>query len=250
MTTEVDTPLPPRLESFCINYVKLNSNGTKAAIAAGYTLKSAPVMASKNLRRVNVIKRITELRQKTEDKTIMQVIERKQRLSEIARGKVTDFMSMDGDEVRCFIEPHSEGAGAVQEVSSRTTRLEGNPDNPIEVVTTKVKMHDPVRAISELNKMEKIYTDGAQINIDNRTLNIIVRNQETADNIARIAERRLPTNADVTTTTELPHDDYPATGVNRTELRNTEELPSGDNNEQSIRRHSESLRRRQTQNPS
>jgi len=50
----------------------------------------------------------------------------------------------------------------------------------------RVELHNPVKAISELNKMERIYEVEGSVVIDNRTLNINV----ISDN-ARILTQRL-----------------------------------------------------------
>ena len=54
---------------------------------------------------------------------------------------------------------------------------------------TKLRLHSPTQAIDLLNKMDKIYTETPNVNIDNRTINIIVRDEEAAKLIDRIAER-------------------------------------------------------------
>lgn len=180
-----------RRETFCLAFIE-SGNGTQAAIVAGCPEKSARFQSSKWLRRPDVQARITELRQKTEDATIMNVLERKQRLSEIGRAKITDFMEMGQDGTWCNIGPESKSAGAVQEITSRT---EYDDDSASATIHTKVKLHDPVKAIDLLNKMDKIYADNpsTQVNIDNRTLVVNVVNRET-DNMVKLLEAgTLPT---------------------------------------------------------
>ncbi|MHC4160112.1 MAG: terminase small subunit [Planctomycetota bacterium] len=57
--------LKPRQDSFCVNYTTIGSdtysNGTKAALAAGYSEKSAHVTATKLLKQEAIQKRIVEL---------------------------------------------------------------------------------------------------------------------------------------------------------------------------------------------
>ena len=57
--------LKPRQDSFCVNYTtigsKTYSNGTKAALAAGYSEKSAHVTATKLLKQDAIRDRIVEL---------------------------------------------------------------------------------------------------------------------------------------------------------------------------------------------
>jgi len=58
-------PLTPKQDSFCVHYTTIGaetfSNGTKSAIAAGYSEKGAYVRASELLRNRKVLDRISEL---------------------------------------------------------------------------------------------------------------------------------------------------------------------------------------------
>jgi len=167
--------LTQKQEAFCLNYVKLN-NATEAAVQAGYSPRSAALIACENIKKHNVAARIAELRQKAEDATIMDVKERKQRLTEIARAKLTDFMEMGKDGSWVNIGPESQYPGAVQEIHSRT---EYDDDSDKSTVHTSVKLHDPMKAIDLLNKMDGIYKpEGAQVNIDNRRVEINVISPE------------------------------------------------------------------------
>jgi hypothetical protein len=80
-------------------------------------------------------------------------------------------------------------AGAIQELHSRT-EYDDNGSKP--TVHTSVKLHDPIRAIDLMNKMEKMYSDGYQ---DNRQVkvvnNIYVLDNETKGLISQVAQRTL-----------------------------------------------------------
>ncbi|MBA7668333.1 hypothetical protein ES703_76443 [subsurface metagenome] len=52
--------------------------------------------------------------------------------------------------------------------------------------------HSNILAAQELNKMEKIYTDGATLNQDNRTLNIYVSSDKAKELLAEIEEGVAP----------------------------------------------------------
>ena len=180
-----------RMDKFCLAYIA-SGIGTQAAIEVGVPERSARFSASKWLRRPDVQARIAELRQKTEDATVMSILERKQRLTEIGRAKLTDFMELGADGTWCNIGPESKSAGAVQEITSRT---EYDDDSATSIIHTKVKLHDPVKAIDLLNKMDKIYADntGTQVNIDNRTLIVNVVNRETDAMVKLLEAGTLPT---------------------------------------------------------
>ena len=57
--------LSPRHQAFCNEYV-LSKNGAKSAVAAGYSARSAPVTASRLLRKANVQSALRARRQEIE----------------------------------------------------------------------------------------------------------------------------------------------------------------------------------------
>ena len=144
----------------------------EAWIKAGYSYKYALAIIDSNacqLSKTSKVQiRLAELRQKVEDASVMDVRERQQRLTEIARAKLTDFMELglDGSWVNLGQEtPHG---GAIQEIHS-TTKYDENGANP--TVHTSVKLHDPMKAIDLLNRMDKIYSDSS-VFVDNRKIEI------------------------------------------------------------------------------
>jgi len=165
--------LTQKQETFCLKYIELD-NATQAAIAAGYNPHTAAVIACENLKKPNVLARITELRQKTEDATIATVIERKQILSEIARGRFIDFMNPTKEKLK---------SAALQEIRVMETDV-GK--------ATTVRLHNPIHAITELNKMDGVYREGTTVNIDNRRLEITVQSEETRKLLKEIEEGKQP----------------------------------------------------------
>ena len=164
--------LTVKQEKFCINYFKLG-NASEAGKLAGYSPKGARVRASNLLTKRNIQERIAQLQEKAASAKIMDVIERKERLSEIARANLTQFMELGKDGSWVNLGPETPNPGAIQEIHSRT---EYDKDTDTNTVYTSVKLHDPIRAIDLLNKMEKIYSDNAgttNINIDNRKVILV-----------------------------------------------------------------------------
>jgi len=147
----------PKQEHFCLEYIK-SGNAAAAATLAGYSVRSIRSIASELLKKPNIQKRLNELRQKAERDSIMSATERKQRLSEIGRAKIPDFVGEDGIKV----DKNSPNAGAVAEVTTRT-RLFRKTGEAVNI--TSFKLHSPIQAISELNKMEGIYNEKIDINI-------------------------------------------------------------------------------------
>lgn len=73
-----------KYEKFCATYRKNGGNGTEAAIAAGYSEKTAAVTASKLLRNPKIIRRIEELAKDAVRKNIISADKRAEILSGIA----------------------------------------------------------------------------------------------------------------------------------------------------------------------
>lgn len=106
-------------EQFCFYYLQ-TGNATKAAELSGYSPDSARSIASENLTKPNIIKRVEELKT-IKMPSILTPDERQQILTEIAKA---------------------------------------NKHLPA----------DPIKAIDTLNKMDKLYDNNVQINIDNRKI--------------------------------------------------------------------------------
>jgi len=134
-------------ETFCLKYFELG-NASEAATIAGYSTRSIRNIASVNLTKTNIIKRIDQLRQAAEDASIASVVERKQRLTEIARANIPDYVQEDG--IR--LNGQSPNTGAVSEITTKTKMLSNGP-----AVITNLKLHNPIQAIAELNKMDGAY---------------------------------------------------------------------------------------------
>jgi len=186
------TRLTQKQETFCVKYFELG-NATEAALIAGYSSKNARAIASINLTKVDIQARLQELRQKVEDASVMNVLERKQRLTEISRAKLTDFQTAGADGSWIDIGPENPHSGALQEITSRT---EYDDKGASAAVITRIKLNDPVKAIDLLNKMDKLYSDGAifQDNRVARQVNIYVIDNETKALISQVAKRVALTN--------------------------------------------------------
>lgn len=130
-TADVDwehKPLSKRQEDFCQLYTKLN-NGEQAAIQAGYSPRSAGMIASENLRKPNVAKRLKELRDKQARPSIASGAEVMELLTKMARGEMKDEVGLD-------ISP-SDRLKALTELAKRTVdldqKLAGKADTTIAI---------------------------------------------------------------------------------------------------------------------
>ena len=174
-------------EVFCLKYVELG-NISKAALIAGYSPKTAPYIGSENLNKPKIIERIAYLRQVAEDATIATVLERKQVLTEIVRGRFANFMTnLTAEKLR---------SAALQEIRVVEIGLNSKEDDegkkraPVKTTTktTTIKLHSPIQAIAELNKMEGIYEAEGSMAIDNRTLIINVISDKAKELTQRVME--------------------------------------------------------------
>ena len=143
-----------RQERFILGYME-SGNATQAAIEAGYSRKTARFMASENLTKPNIISRLRELRERATSEKVMSVKERKEHLSEIARGYLTDFVELGVDGLR--VNPKAPNSAAIQEIHSRIGYGQNGKRSTIH---TSVRVHDAIRAIAELNRMDGVYASG------------------------------------------------------------------------------------------
>jgi phage terminase small subunit len=177
-TTTATTPRYGRLtakqEAFCVHYFE-HRNASAAALAAGYAPRTVRQMGHETLSKPYIQTRLAALQQRAEDASIAGVVERKQVLTEIVRGRFADFM------VDVANNPEKLKSAALQEIRTVSTT---------KARITTIKLHDPVRAIGELNKMDGIYQPDGAINVDARTQvnNITVTSPEAESLTQRIID--------------------------------------------------------------
>jgi len=153
--------LTQKQETFCLKYFELG-NASEAARIAKYSPRTAAVIGAENLLKPKIIERLQQLQRRVEDATVATVFERKQILTEIARGNLLDYQEVGADGAYISVGKESPNTRAVAELTSRT---EYNDEGTDAAVITKVKLHNPVQAIDLLNKMDKIYAEGTNVNV-------------------------------------------------------------------------------------
>jgi len=147
---------------------------------AGYSTRyPVPYIDSHACRLANKDKikaRLEELRQDAKSLLVADEIERKKILSEIARAKLAQFTDDAG-----VIDKRKLDSHAIQAIDEQRTGRGA--------AITKLRLHNPMHAIDLLNKMEKIYSSDTNINVDNRSINFIVRNKEEQEEIAKLVKK-------------------------------------------------------------
>jgi hypothetical protein len=141
--------------TFCLRLFETGVRG-QSYMDAGYRAKNmyvASVCAARLLKNAKIQGYLQLLQGEAQDSTIMSVVERKQVLTEIARGRFSDFVEKGGG---VNISPEDCKSAAIQAVRTRL-ELVGKDEEP--ALITEIRLHDPIRAIAELNKMEGLYTE-------------------------------------------------------------------------------------------
>ena len=180
--------LTAKQERFAFNLF-MGMQQREAYIKAGYSNKAAvaviDVNASKLANNNKILLRVKELHDNQHSSEIMSLDERKKRLSEIARARLTDYQESGQDGGWINIGKESPNTAAIAEIVS-TTKYDENGAQPI--LITRVKLHNPMQAIAELNKMEKVYQDIIPVTQDNRQINIFVQDGEKARQITELID--------------------------------------------------------------
>lgn len=164
--------LTPKQETFCLKYFELR-NATEAAKLAGYALKNIGAHTDQVMKSPGVKARLQQLQKAEEEAkqvleaaSVMGVLERKQKLSAIARANLTDFVDGDGN-----IHIDRENSQGLAEIAIDDWR--GGEDKGILSRTKKVKLHSPIQAIDLLNKMDKMYSDAPVVNLQQNIVWVI-----------------------------------------------------------------------------
>lgn len=163
----MDKPLTQKQEDF-VNNLFQRMTQRDAWIGAGYSSNYPVAIIDQNACRMagrsKIKARLEEMRQAAKSALVGDEVERKERLTEIYRARLTDYITCGPDRDMIDVGPESPNPGAISEITSRT---EFNEDGAGVAVITKLKLHNPIPAIAEQNKMEHLYeTNGITQNIN------------------------------------------------------------------------------------
>ena len=173
--------LTPKQEKFALNLFSGMSH-RRAWIEAGYSSNysmavldtHASVLAHKDKVKI----RVAELQAPVDSALISGKIategERKEILSEIARAKVGGFIDETG-----VIDKGKLDSSAIQAIDQKGKGI------------TKLRLHNPISAISELNKMERLYEEVAPVS-DNRVINIYIQGEGAREKLKRLLAGEKP----------------------------------------------------------
>lgn len=146
---------------FIIHYLE-DYNGTAAALKAGYAESWAHIAAHDLLRLDKIRFRLALELSEIYSRSVMSVIERKEILTRIGRGDISDFATIENGNLK--IDPkklkNAKTKGTIKRI-----KMERAPSQFGDVVRTEFELHDSKDAIDKLNRMEKVYEDRLQIGI-------------------------------------------------------------------------------------
>lgn len=121
-----------------------------AGIEAGYSPNYIDQAGSRLYRNVKILERVQELHKTAETDAVMTVQEIEERLTEIGRARLVDFVDDQGK-----ITLRVANDGALQEFV--ITDWKGGKEERAASRTTKIKLHNPMAAMDMLNRMRGDY---------------------------------------------------------------------------------------------
>ena len=124
----------------------------ESAIIAGYAPKWARSHASHLSTNHNILARYNELQQKAESDTVMNRQEMLETHTEIARGRIGNLL----DENQRIKQGANLTNASIQEVDTTDIKI-GKGENSKLARVTKIKLHDPVRSMQEIAKLQGHY---------------------------------------------------------------------------------------------
>lgn len=139
--------LTDKQRRFCEEYV-IDWNGTRAAIAAGYSEKTAYSIANENLNKPELKAYIDEIKDNLSLLSGVTALRNIKELAKIAYSNVSDF-KQDWFTFKKFEDLTDEQKAAIAEI----THSEISIGEDMVKVVEKLKVHDKLKAIAMLNKM-------------------------------------------------------------------------------------------------
>lgn len=140
-------------QRFCDEYL-IDLDGTKAAIRAGYSAKTAAVIASENLRKPYIQEYIEIRLQEKEDALIAKQDEVMKYLTSVMRREYCEHVVVTLTHEESFFEPDAEGK------MRKRTKKEEVP----EVVEIPARLADANKAAELLGKRYSLFTDKVDVN--------------------------------------------------------------------------------------
>lgn len=150
------TKLTGKQELFCLEYIK-DFNGTRAAIAAGYSKKTAKAIANENLSKPYLQQYIANIAGKIFKKKEIQVEEVLEKLVLMAHFDVAQMYDKNGD-LKNIHDIPEEIRRIIQGVKINQTNY-GKDDSEVSITTKDIKIPDRLKATELLGRYMKMFVD-------------------------------------------------------------------------------------------
>lgn len=147
--------LTGKQKRFCEEYI-FDFNGTRSAIAAGYSENTAAEIASENLRKPQIQAYIKELQsdlEKTSGITRLKVLREHEKVAFSSIAHLHDTWI----DRKQFDELTDEQKACISEIQSQVRKIsvvrEGQPEQDIEVEFVKIKLYDKQKSLDSIARM-------------------------------------------------------------------------------------------------
>ncbi|HDK7180718.1 TPA: terminase small subunit [Clostridium botulinum] len=127
----MDNKLTPKQKAFCDYYIELG-NATEAAIRAGYSKKTAAVIATENLIKPNIKAYVEERLSQLDNKRIADAEEVLEYLTKVMRGEEKDQLGLDAS-----LQDRTKAAellGKRYRIFTEKTEISGNINQTVQFV--------------------------------------------------------------------------------------------------------------------
>lgn len=160
-------PLDLRESRFVDEYF-VDSNGTRAATAAGYSAKGARTQASRLLRRANIQAALQGKRETVAEKldvTAERVIEGFARIAFADIRRVVQWGTEGFVRITPSDELTDEDAASISEIAEETRTIPQRSGEPIVIKTLKVKMESRIGGLTPLAKILGLLNERLTVNV-------------------------------------------------------------------------------------
>ncbi len=144
--------LTAKQQRFCDEYL-IDLNATQAAIRAGYSEKTAAVIATENLRKPNIRDYIEKRMAEKEESLIAKQDEVMKYLTAVMRRELSEHMVVTVSEEKSYYEPDSNGT-----MRKRTEKREMP-----QIVEIPARLADANKAAELLGKRYSLFTDNIDV---------------------------------------------------------------------------------------
>lgn len=141
-------------QRFCDEYL-IDLDGTKAAIRAGYSEKTAAVIASENLRKPNIQEYIEKRMAEKEDALIAKQDEVMKYLTSVMRREYAEHVVVTVSEKKSFYEPDVNG----------TMRKVTEEKEEAQIVEIPARLADANKAAELLGKRYSMFKDSVKLDV-------------------------------------------------------------------------------------